>query len=133
MLSSIIKVGSNLPDEEYDKIVIPCIIRMFSTPDRGIRMALLEKLPSYVERLSKKIVNDQIFPHVVSGILRMQLQGLAVVMPISFAGFGFYRWCSYDPRADHQGNIAPCPTGKLNEQHGVSYISQLQSTKATFD
>jgi SCY1-like protein 1 len=66
VLSSIIKVGGHLPDEEYVKVVIPCIIRMYATPDRGIRMALLEMLPSYVDRLTKKIVNDQIFPHVVS-------------------------------------------------------------------
>ncbi|CAO3664461.1 unnamed protein product [Umbelopsis vinacea] len=89
VLSSIIKVGSNLPDEEYDKIVIPCIIRMFSTPDRGIRMALLEKLPSYVERLSKKIVNDQIFPHVALGftdgvpmIRELTIKGILLLVPL---------------------------------------------------
>lgn len=64
------KVGSHLPDEDYDKTIIPCIIRMFATPDRAIRMSLLETLPSYVNRLSKKIVNEQIFPHVVRFIDR---------------------------------------------------------------
>jgi len=43
---------------------------MYAAPDRGIRMALLEMLPSYVDRLTKKIVNDQIFPHVVSCALK---------------------------------------------------------------
>jgi hypothetical protein len=66
VLSSMMKVGSHLPDEEFDKTIIPCIIRMFATPDRAIRMSLLEVLPSYVNRLSKKVVNEQIFPHVVS-------------------------------------------------------------------
>ncbi|CAO3669348.1 unnamed protein product [Umbelopsis ramanniana] len=89
VLSSIIKVGSHLPDEEYVKVVIPCIIRMYAAPDRGIRMALLEMLPSYVDRLTKKIVNDQIFPHVALGftdgvpmIREQTIKGILLLVPM---------------------------------------------------
>ncbi|KAI8581579.1 hypothetical protein K450DRAFT_232004 [Umbelopsis ramanniana AG] len=89
VLSSIIKVGGHLPDEEYVKVVIPCIIRMYAAPDRGIRMALLEMLPSYVDRLTKKIVNDQIFPHVALGftdgvpmIREQTIKGILLLVPL---------------------------------------------------
>ncbi|CAM0141462.1 Nuclear aminoacylation-dependent tRNA export pathway component [Umbelopsis sp. WA50703] len=89
VLSSIMKVGSHLPDEDYDKTIIPCIIRMFATPDRAIRMSLLETLPSYVNRLSKKVVNEQIFPHVALGftdgvpmIREQTIKGILLLVPL---------------------------------------------------
>jgi SCY1-like protein 1 len=41
---------------------------MFAVPDRTIRLSLLENLGSFIDKLSNKIVNDQIFQHVVSTV-----------------------------------------------------------------
>ena len=67
MFASVIKIGSKLSDEEYTTRITPVIIRLFSNPDRAIRVCLLESLPSMIEHLSQKVVTDKIFPQMVTG------------------------------------------------------------------
>ncbi|PPQ98450.1 hypothetical protein CVT24_004129 [Panaeolus cyanescens] len=59
--------GSHTPPEEYSKIILTPIFKLYTNPDRGIRMALLEHLPDYVEKLDKKAVSEKIFPHLQLG------------------------------------------------------------------
>ena len=66
MLSSIVKIGSKLSDEQFDIRVTPVIIRLFANPDRAIRVCLLDNLPSMIDHLAQKVVNDKIFPQMVS-------------------------------------------------------------------
>ena len=61
------KIGRKLSDEEWDSRLIPVIVRLFSNPDRAIRVCLLDNLPNMIEHLPQKIVNDKIFPQVVTG------------------------------------------------------------------
>lgn len=68
VLGPIIKIGSHLTDEEYDRLITPSLVKMFSSSDRTIRVTLLENLPNFVDHLTNKVVNDKIFPNVV-GIL----------------------------------------------------------------
>lgn len=65
-LSAIVKVGEHLSDEEYEAIVIQPIIRMFSSPDRAIRVSLLENMPKFINHMTNKMVTNQVFPNIVS-------------------------------------------------------------------
>ena len=55
-----------MPPENYPDTIIAPLVKLFASPDRSIRMALLEQLPEYVDKLDKKTVSDKIFPHLVS-------------------------------------------------------------------
>ncbi|CAI2178464.1 8859_t:CDS:10 [Funneliformis geosporum] len=67
VLPPIIKIGNTLDDTEYEQLIITAIIKMFAVPDRTIRLSLLENLGSFIDKLSNKIINDQIFQHVATG------------------------------------------------------------------
>ena len=66
ILPLVLQFGANTSPEEYTKVVLAPIIKLYVSPDRGTRMALLEHLPEYVDKLDKKAVSEKIFPHLVS-------------------------------------------------------------------
>lgn len=68
VFASIMKIGAKLSDEEYDSKITPVIVRLFSNPDRGIRVCLLNNLHIMIDHLSQKIVNDKIFPQMVASL-----------------------------------------------------------------
>lgn len=72
ILPLVLKFGNNISPEEYPKVILAPITKLYSSPDRGLRMALLEHLPDYVEKLDKNIVSDKIFPHLVSTNVLME-------------------------------------------------------------
>lgn len=41
------------------------MIKLFESPDRGTRMALLEALPEFADKLDKKMVVDKVWPNLV--------------------------------------------------------------------
>ncbi|EOD51513.1 Protein kinase [Neofusicoccum parvum] len=61
----VMKIASKLSDEEYDAQITPVIVRLFQSPDRAIRVCLLDNLPLMIDHLSNKIVNDKIFPQML--------------------------------------------------------------------
>ncbi|KAJ2895933.1 armadillo-type protein [Zalerion maritima] len=65
--SVVMKIGAKLSNEDFDTKVTPVVVRLFSNPDRAIRVCLLDNLPHMIDRLSQKIVNDKIFPPLVTG------------------------------------------------------------------
>lgn len=66
VFASVMKIGKKLSDEEWESTITPVIVRMFSNPDRVIRVCLLDCLPSMIDHLSQKVVNDRIFPQMVT-------------------------------------------------------------------
>lgn len=62
----VMKIGTKLSDDDFDSKVTPVVIRLFGNPDRAIRVCLLDNLPLMIDRLSQKVVNDKLFPHIVS-------------------------------------------------------------------
>jgi SCY1-like protein 1 len=62
----VMKIGSKLTDEDFEAKITPVVVRLFTSPDRAIRVYLLDNLPRMIDRLSPKVVNDKIFPHMVS-------------------------------------------------------------------
>ncbi|CEP15877.1 hypothetical protein [Parasitella parasitica] len=66
-LSAIVKVGEHLSDAEYESVVIQPIIRMFASPDRAIRISLLENMPKFIDHMTNKMITNQVFPHIATG------------------------------------------------------------------
>lgn len=65
VFASVMKIGAKISDEEFSIRITPVIVRLFSNPDRAIRVCLLQNLPSIIDHLSTKIINDKIFPQMV--------------------------------------------------------------------
>lgn len=63
------KISTKLTDEEFESKVTPVVVRLFGSPDRALRVSLLENLPMMIERLPQKVVNDKIFPQLVCHLL----------------------------------------------------------------
>lgn len=63
----ILKLGKLLDDVEYQKKIIPIVVKLFSSTDRATRMRLLQQLHLFIEHLSVAIINDQIFPQICLG------------------------------------------------------------------
>lgn len=61
------RIAPKLADDEYDSQITPVIVRLFSSPDRALRVCLLDNLPRMIDHLSQKIVTDKIFPQMVTG------------------------------------------------------------------
>jgi SCY1-like protein 1 len=62
----VMKIATKLSNDDFESKVTPVVIRLFGNPDRAIRVCLLDNLPLMIERLSQKVVNDKIFPQIVS-------------------------------------------------------------------
>jgi len=69
ILTPVFKIGKDLDTAEYQAKIVPCIVKLFSSNDRNARFKLLSQVENFVEHLSGKIVNDQVFPKIESGFL----------------------------------------------------------------
>ncbi|KAH6914204.1 other/SCY1 protein kinase [Coprinopsis sp. MPI-PUGE-AT-0042] len=67
ILPLVLQFGAHAAPEEYTATIVNPIVKLYSSPDRGTRMALLDHLPSYIDKLDKKTVSDKIFPHLQTG------------------------------------------------------------------
>ena len=67
VFGAIMKIGLKLSDDEFESRLGPVIIRLFQSPDRAIRVCLLDNLPLMIDRLSQKDVNGKIWPAMTSG------------------------------------------------------------------
>ncbi|KTW26730.1 hypothetical protein T552_02735 [Pneumocystis carinii B80] len=65
--SLILRIGNLLEEEDYQSLISPFISHMFLNQNKSIRLCLLENLSSYANRISNKIINDEIFPKMLSG------------------------------------------------------------------
>jgi SCY1-like protein 1 len=62
----VMKIAAKLTDEDFEAKITPVVVRLFMSPDRAIRVCLLDNLPLMIDRLPQKTVNDKIFPQMVS-------------------------------------------------------------------
>ena len=63
----VMRIATKMDEDEYNRQITPVIIRLFSSPDRVLRVCLLDNLPLMIDHLSQKIVSDKIFPQMVTG------------------------------------------------------------------
>ena len=82
------KIATKLSEDEYDTQITPVIVRLFTSPDRALRVCLLDNLPLMIDHLSLKLVTDKIFPQMVTGfgdlapVVREQtVKAVLVVVP----------------------------------------------------
>ncbi|GMK54624.1 hypothetical protein CspeluHIS016_0112100 [Cutaneotrichosporon spelunceum] len=67
MLPLVLALGKQVPPSTYAKVVLEPVIKLYSSPDRGTRMALLDGLEEYADRLDKHMVTERIWPHLTTG------------------------------------------------------------------
>ncbi|KAJ9095595.1 hypothetical protein QFC21_005466 [Naganishia friedmannii] len=68
ILPLVLAIGKDITDDQrYKELVLEPVVRLFASPDRGTRMALLDGLAEYGDRLEKGMVNDKIWPHLITG------------------------------------------------------------------
>lgn len=69
ILPLVLQMGKDVAPEDYSSVILVHLVKLFASPDRGTRLALLDHLPEYVDKLDKKTVVDKIWPHLVSCLL----------------------------------------------------------------
>ncbi|SMQ55541.1 unnamed protein product [Zymoseptoria tritici ST99CH_1A5] len=84
----VMRIAQKLSEDEYDTQITPVVVRLFTSPDRALRVCLLDNLPLMIDHLSQKLVSDKIFPQMVTGfgdlapVVREQtVKAVLVVVP----------------------------------------------------
>ena len=87
-LSTLMSLSKTLSAEEKESIVVPVIVKLFSSPDRGIRRTLLENIQSFGPELSNGLVEEQIYPKLQLGftdvnpyIRELTLKSMVILAP----------------------------------------------------
>ena len=65
VFGAVLQIGDKLSSEEWQALISPVVVRLFSLPDRATRVLLLDNLDRMIDHLSKRVVNDKIFPEMV--------------------------------------------------------------------
>lgn len=74
ILPLVLQLGTNLTDQDFKASLTPAIIKCFGSADRIMRMALLDHLDLYANRLENKVVTDKIWPHLITGFVDSAVQ-----------------------------------------------------------
>ncbi|CAH1112214.1 unnamed protein product [Psylliodes chrysocephalus] len=69
VLAPMFKLGRLLDEAEYQKKIVPCVVKLFGSNDRATRSRLLQQLEHFIGHLQSSTVNDQIFPQVAHGFM----------------------------------------------------------------
>jgi SCY1-like protein 1 len=67
LLPLILQLSTPIPSQEFTSQILPAIVRMFASPDRAMRVALLENLDHFKDKLDAKTVQEKIWPNLVQG------------------------------------------------------------------
>ncbi|KAH9858547.1 ARM repeat-containing protein [Lenzites betulinus] len=67
ILPLVLQFGKNVAPEDYSNVILTHLVKLYTSPDRGTRMALLDHLPEYADKLDKKTVVDKIWPNLQTG------------------------------------------------------------------
>ncbi|KIX00511.1 uncharacterized protein Z518_10651 [Rhinocladiella mackenziei CBS 650.93] len=67
VFGAIMKIGLKMSDDEFESRLGPVILRLFASPDRALRVCLLDNLPLMVDRIPPKDINGKIWPAMTTG------------------------------------------------------------------
>ncbi len=67
VFGAIMKIGLKMSDDEFESRLGPVIIRLFASPDRAMRVCLLDNLPLMIDRIPQKDLNGKIWPAMTGG------------------------------------------------------------------
>lgn len=62
-----LSAAANTSSADMQSVVVPTLTKLFTKPDRAVRLTLLEFIPCVIEKLDSKVIQEHIYPHVVSG------------------------------------------------------------------
>jgi SCY1-like protein 1 len=96
VFKTVMQIGAKLSDDEYDTQITPVVVRLFANPDRAIRVCLLDNLPLMIDHLSQKLVNDKIFPQMVSSTFLL-LEYIVLLITRSLVSPMSHLWCGNKP------------------------------------
>jgi SCY1-like protein 1 len=65
MLPLVLSLGKLVPEKEYGKLVLDPVVKLYTSPDRGTRMALLDGLSEYSDKMDQRTVQERVWPHLV--------------------------------------------------------------------
>ncbi|KHJ96184.1 HEAT repeat protein [Oesophagostomum dentatum] len=69
ILIPLFKLGRLLDENDYQRRVVPCLVKLFGSPDRTTRVKLLERIDEFAPHLSSQVINEKIFGNLSSGFL----------------------------------------------------------------
>ncbi|KAF5292820.1 hypothetical protein FQA39_LY13865 [Lamprigera yunnana] len=69
VLAPMFKLGRLLDEADYQKKIVPCVVKLFASNDRATRSRLLMQLEHFISHLQSGTVNDQIFPQIAHGFM----------------------------------------------------------------
>ena len=69
ILPLLLQLGKGVAPQDYSTVILVHLVKLFASPDRGTRMALLDHLSEYNDRLDKKTVVDKIWPNLVCSLV----------------------------------------------------------------
>ncbi|EPQ57591.1 ARM repeat-containing protein [Gloeophyllum trabeum ATCC 11539] len=67
ILPLVLQMGKNVAPADYSTQIITPLVKLFASPDRGTRMALIDHMNEYADKLDKKTVTDKIWPNLQTG------------------------------------------------------------------
>ncbi|WWD19545.1 hypothetical protein CI109_104006 [Kwoniella shandongensis] len=67
MLPLVLELGKLVPPSDYPKVVLEPVVKLYSSPDRGTRMALLDGLGEYADKMDAKMVQEKVWPNLITG------------------------------------------------------------------
>ncbi|KAL7415296.1 armadillo-type protein [Mrakia frigida] len=67
LLPLVLRLGNLVPPQDYVKLVLDPVVKLYQSPDRGTRMALLEGLGEYEGKMDNKCVQERVWPHLITG------------------------------------------------------------------
>ncbi|KAJ1952630.1 Nuclear aminoacylation-dependent tRNA export pathway component [Linderina pennispora] len=67
VLSGIIRIGQEMDEEEYNQLISPAIVQLFSSNDRRLRFSLLEYMGSFIQAIPSSVVSKKVLPNFLSG------------------------------------------------------------------
>ncbi|XP_019862656.1 PREDICTED: N-terminal kinase-like protein, partial [Amphimedon queenslandica] len=67
VLAPLLKIGKLLPEDEYQRKIVPCIVRSFGSNDRATRLNLLQHLDQFIDQLQPSVLNNSLFGQIVTG------------------------------------------------------------------
>eukprot|EP00201_Polytomella_parva_P017722 CAMPEP_0175053094 /NCGR_PEP_ID=MMETSP0052_2-20121109/8727_1 /TAXON_ID=51329 ORGANISM="Polytomella parva, Strain SAG 63-3" /NCGR_SAMPLE_ID=MMETSP0052_2 /ASSEMBLY_ACC=CAM_ASM_000194 /LENGTH=842 /DNA_ID=CAMNT_0016317577 /DNA_START=255 /DNA_END=2783 /DNA_ORIENTATION=- len=88
-VSGLLQIGSRIQDEaEFNRRIVPSLAKLFASPDRLLRRALLEQVDGFIPRLTPAAAEELIYPHLQTGfsdsqsyIREMTLKAIAPLAP----------------------------------------------------
>jgi len=66
-LTPYLQIAKTLRDDEVVSKVVPTLAKLFSSPDRALRVQLLINLESFAHHISAPVMEKQVWPHVEKG------------------------------------------------------------------